>query len=227
MSCFDKINSPFVLLGNNQPDKLPINKAFSDFTYNLERVPLLAHHPACSYYHNHLIWLGKMPVCLGCSMMTCGIGAGLLLLPHLKFLTALPFYVLLFVGICLYIPAILQIKIQFKPYKIGARFCLGMAVVFLVYAGLWLTPWSIVGLILRLGFITEFYIVWHLTLKIRSRHSKPLCDNCPAGRFPVCSYTIPRISRLANKYFAESDGNNQEADDFVRALQSVYGSKLG
>ncbi len=70
-----------------------------------------------------------------------------------------------------------------------------------------------------------FYTVWNLTLAIRSQYSTSPCQHCPEGRFPVCSYTIPRIPRLANRYLSESDGSNPDADEFVRALQSVYGTK--
>ncbi|MGB3691845.1 MAG: hypothetical protein WA865_18045 [Spirulinaceae cyanobacterium] len=155
-------------------------------------------------------------------MMACGIIAGSLLILHLGFLTSLPFQVLLFLGVVLYIPAILQIWIQVKFYKILSRFLLGVAVVFLFYAGLWLTPLSFLGWILRAGFLACFGIVWNLTLKIRSIYSVSPCQHCPSGRFPICSYTIPRIPRLATKYFAESEGNDPVNDDFVRALQSVY-----
>ncbi|MBO0350263.1 hypothetical protein J0895_14315 [Phormidium pseudopriestleyi FRX01] len=196
--------------------------AFVKFINNLGRIPLLAHHPACKYYHNHIIWIGNLPLCLGCLMMSCGIITGFLLIPHLGVLKTLPFFVLLSLGILLYVPAVLQIWIQKKFYKIIARFCLGVSVVFLCYAGLWLTPNSTIGWILKFGFITVFYGVWHLTLKMRSQYSKSPCTSCPEGRFPLCSYTTHRISKLAPQYFSESDGNNQEADEFVTALQSVY-----
>ncbi len=223
MICSHTNKSQRLKLGSNNSNSLN-SPPFLRFIDNLERVPLLAHHPACKYHHNHIIWAGKLPLCLGCSMMACGIVAGILLVPHLEFLTAQPFYVLLAIGVLLYIPAICQIWIQVKAYKMLARFCLGVAVVLLVYAGLWLTPWSLVGLILRVGFLGEFYLVWYLTLKIRSKHSRSPCDRCQEGRFPVCSYTNGRIPQLANQYFTEADGSDPAADEFVRALQSVYSS---
>lgn len=145
-----------------------------------------------------------------------------MLIPHLGVLKTLPFFVLLSLGVLLYVPAVLQIWIQKKTYKILARFCLGISVVFLCYAGLWLTPNSTIGWVLKFGFITVFYGVWHLTLTVRSQYSKSPCTRCPEGRFPLCSYTTHRIPKLAPQYFSESDGNNQEADEFVTALQSVY-----
>lgn len=197
------------------------SQAFLEFTNSLERFPLLAHHPACRHHHNHIIWVGKVPMCLGCTMITCGLTVGIILIPHLGIITHLPYYVLLTLGVILYIPAILQIWIQKKPYKMFARFLLGIAIAFLAYAGLWLTPFSVLGVILRIGFLTFFILVWRLTLKVRSTYSKSPCQNCPDGRFPVCSYTMHRVPKLARKYFAKSDGSDPEGDEFVKALLSV------
>jgi hypothetical protein len=155
-------------------------------------------------------------------MITCGLTVGIALLPYLRIITHLPYYVLLTLGVILYIPAILQIWIQKKPYKMFARFLLGIAIAFLAYAGLWLTPFSALGAILRIGFLTFFILVWRLTLKVRSTYSKSPCQNCPDGRFPVCNYTMHRVPKLARKYFAQSDGSDPEADEFVKALLSVY-----
>jgi len=215
MSCFHKSRDS-ISFGNLE------TPAFSKFIENLGMTPWLAHHPACKYHHNHIIWVGNLPLCLGCSMMGSGMFVGIMLIPYLGILKDLPFFVLLSLGVLLYIPAVLQIWIQQKNYKILARFSLGIAVIFLCYAGLWLTPISTVGLILKLGFITIFYIVWNLTLRLRSQYSKSPCQNCPEGRFPLCSYTTHRIPKLAQQYFSESDGTNSEADEFVTALQSVY-----
>jgi hypothetical protein len=199
--------------------------AFSEFINNLGTIPSLAHHPACKYYHHHIIWIGGLPLCLGCLMMSCGIITGLGMIFGLGLFQNLPFLVLLFMGFLLYIPAIIQIWIQKKIYKVLARFCLGISVIFLCYSGLWLTPNSTVGWFLKFGFITVFYIVWNLTLRLRSQYSKNPCQNCPEGRFPLCSYTTHRIPELAPKYFLKSDGTNPEADEFVKALQSLYSNR--
>jgi len=178
-------------------------------------------HSACNHHNHHLIRIGKLPLCLGCTMMTCGIISGMFLLPHLSVLINSPFQYLLAVGVSLYLPAICQIWIQHKSYKLIARFLLGISVIFLMYAGLWLAPWSFVGWILRLGFLSTFIIVWKLTLRLRAQRSRSPCHHCPDGRFPICSYTASRIPELADKYFAQSTGNHPEADEFVRALQAI------
>jgi hypothetical protein len=198
------------------------DRAFLEFTRKLEWIPSLAHHPTCHHHAHHLIWVGRLPLCLGCTMMTSGIIAGILLLFQLDILTTLPFQYLLSIGVLLYFPAIAQIWIQRKPYKLIARFLLGISVVFLMYAGLWLIPWSVVGWGMRLGFLIIFRTVWKLTLKLRSRNSRSPCNHCPDGRFPVCAYTAPRIPKLAEQYFAQSRHCNPEADEFVRALQTVH-----
>lgn len=170
MNCSHQISAP--ILPVNGDSQISLNSpAFLEFITQLGRVPLLAHHPTCKYYHNHVIWLGKLPLCLGCSMMGCGMAAGTLLIPHWQFVKNLPFYVLLCFGVLLYIPALLQIRIQLKAYKLFARFLLGFSVVCLVYAGLCLTPLSLTGWVLKLGFLANFYLVWNLTLKMRSRYS--------------------------------------------------------
>jgi hypothetical protein len=196
------------------------NQSLIEFLTEIQRLPILAHHPACKYYHNHLVWLGNIPLCLGCSMMACGILAGVLLL-QIPLLSAYPFYYLLILGVLLYIPAVLQIWIQIKSYKLLARFSLGIAVAFLFYAGCWLTPWSWIGLILRVGFLVIFGLVWNITLKLRSQESKSPCNRCPEGQFPICAYTKTRIQRQAIKYFAKSNGSDPATDNVIRAFQSL------
>ena len=225
MICFHHKPPTTSFLGNSNSSRELKSGAFARFVDRLSAFPILAHHPTCRYYHNHIIWVGKRPLCLGCSMMTCGVLAGIWLITHLGFFTTVPFSVLLFLGVWLYLLAIVQIWVQVKAYKILARFCLGISVVWLFYAGLWLTPWSLEGWALKVGFLTTFYIVWNLTLEIRSQYAVSPCQHCPEGRFPICSYTVTRIPKLANKYFSESDGSDLEADDFVRALTSVYSTK--
>jgi len=215
-----KKQTPVLLMDKRGAYTTVQERAFLQFIRNLEHTPALAHHPTCRHYSHHLIWIGKLPLCLGCTMMSCGVVSGILLLPHLSLLTSLPFQYLLTVGVLLYLPAIYQVWIQHKAYKLIARLLLGISVVLLIYAGLWLTPWSLVGWTLKLGFLISFTIVWKLTLKFRAQRSSSPCHYCPDGRFPVCSYTAPRIPRLADKYFAQSIGNHSEADNFVRALQA-------
>lgn len=197
-----------------------------EFINNLGQIPATAHHPACRHHHRHLIWLGNTPLCLGCSMMTCGAIAGIFLLYQLGTLTTQPYYIMLTLGVLLYIPAILQIFIRKKTYKIAARFSLGISVVFLFYGGLWLTPWSWLGIVLRIGFLSIFTLVWKLTLKIRSKYAVSPCQRCPEGMFPICEYTTPRIPSLVEKYFASDEGHNPEADDFVLALQYLHTDQI-
>jgi hypothetical protein len=220
-------NSSIRLLGKDRIADSIQTTVFSKFVENLEWTPFLAHHPACRYHHNHLIWVNRVPLCLGCTMMSCGAIAGCAILLSTHFLTRLPFQYLLTVGVFLYLPAVFQVWVQYKPYKILARFSLGVAVVFLFYSGLILTPWSPWGVALRTGFLLIFWLVWTLTLRVRSRYSRSPCSRCPEGRFPICSYTASRIPKLATQYFGRSDGSNPEADEFVRALQLTHESETG
>lgn len=148
------------------------------------------------------------------------------MLPRLQVITSQPYYILLTIGVFLYTPALLQILIQSKPYKVVSRFSLGVSLVFLIYSGLWLTPQSWLGLILKAGFLLIFALVWQLTLKIRSKYAVSPCQQCPEGRFPICSYTATRIPKLAEEYFINNDKNNIEANDFVMALQGFYSGQV-
>ncbi|MEM8638943.1 MAG: hypothetical protein AAGG51_09040 [Cyanobacteria bacterium P01_G01_bin.54] len=193
----------------------------SRFMAHLERIPLLAHHPTCRHYNHHLIRVGSVALCLGCTMMACGILAGAIAFYLSPSLRSLHPTLLILLGVLLYSPAIGQIWWQTKPYKLLARFSLGLSVASLLYSGLIALPWSGLGLLLRLGFIIEFIAVWRITLKVRSRFSKSPCTNCPDGRFPICNYTLNRLPAAIENYFTGLDGRDPQADEFVTGLQYV------
>ena len=211
---------PVTLLGISALGSKTTDRKIIQFLSELQKLPSLAHHPSCKYYYNHLIWFGKTPLCMGCTMMSLGIVIGLLLLPIFN-LSILPFEYLLISGVLLYVPAVIQTKVQVRSYKLLARTLLGISVVFLTYAGLWLTPWSLVGIILRIGFLGIFLAVWQITLRLREQFSRSPCDRCPEGRFPVCSYTNERIQRLSDLHFLTSESNNPEMDSIVKAFQDL------
>src|SRR4051794_10177849 len=50
------------------------------FIRQLFRVPRLAHHPTCKCFDNHLIRLGSIALCLGCTCMAMGAITGLAVL---------------------------------------------------------------------------------------------------------------------------------------------------
>ncbi|WP_016950811.1 hypothetical protein [Anabaena sp. PCC 7108] len=211
---------PVTLLGIGSLSNGTSNKKVIKFLSELQRIPYFAHHPSCKYYHNHLIWLGKVPLCMGCTMMSLGVIIGSLLIPTFK-LSQLPFEYVLIIGVLLYIPAVIQTKVQIRSYKLLSRTLLGISVVFLIYAGLWLTPWSLIGVILRIGFVGIFLAVWQITLRLRVQRAKSPCDRCPQGRFPICGYTSGRIHKLSEKYLQTSDHDNHEMDEIIKAFQSL------
>lgn len=211
---------PVTLLGIGSLASKTTNKSVIQFLSELQKLSPFAHHPSCKYYYNHLIWFGKTPLCMGCTMMSLGMLIGLLLVQLLN-LSTLPFEYLLIAGIFLYIPAVIQTKVQIRSFKLTARTLLGISVIFLAYAGLWLTPWSFVGIILRVGFLGVFLAVWQITLRLREQYAKSPCDRCPEGRFPICSYTNNRIQKLSELHFKTSDNNNPEMDSIVEAFKNL------
>jgi hypothetical protein len=136
-------------------------------------------------------------------------------------LSTLPFEYLLIAGIFLYIPAVIQTKVQIRSFKLTARTSLGISVIFLAYTGLLLTPWSFAEIILRFGFLGVFLAVLQITLRLREHYSKSPCDRCPEGRFPICSYTNNHIQRLSDLHFQNSESNNPEMDSIVEAFKNL------
>lgn len=213
-------SKPVTLLEIGSSGNKTTKKNVTRFLSDLQKLQPLAHHPSCKYHRNHLVWLGKVPLCMGCTMMSLGAVIGLMLIPVFD-LSTIPFENLLIIGVLLYIPAIIQIKVQVRSYKLLARTLLGISVIFLVYAGLWLTPWSLVGIILRFGFAGVFLTVWMLTLRLRAKLTDSPCDNCPEGRFPICSYTNSRMQKLSELHFQTSGNNDPEMDRIIQAFQSL------
>jgi uncharacterized membrane protein len=211
---------PVTLLDIGSSGNKITNKNVIRFLSELQKLRPFAHHPSCNYYRNHLIWFGKVPLCMGCTMMSLGVVIGLLLISTFN-LSVIPLEYLLIIGILLYIPAIIQTKIQVKSYKLLARTSLGISVIFLVYAGLWLPPLSLLGIVLRFGFIGIFLAVGKLTLRLRAKLALSPCDNCPEGRFPVCSYTNSRMQKLSKLHFQTSGDNDPDMDGIIQAFQSL------
>src|SRR5207248_10536129 len=101
------------------------------FIRQLFRVPRLAHHPICRCFDNHLIRLGSLALCLGCTCMALGASTGLTLLGWLcsqywADVQAIGGWGFIAIGVGLYAPALVQPFAQHKPFKMVSRFLLGV-----------------------------------------------------------------------------------------------------
>jgi hypothetical protein len=170
-----------------------------------------AHHPHCDRHGNHLIWVRGRPLCLGCTCMGLGVAIGSIatalgLVPRLELLG----WVTLHVG--LVGPTALQPWLQVKPYKIAARFLLGIG------SATWF--WGCLGpgrahisrlleFALSAAILAAFArLLWLM----RDRKSKSPCVSCPLGYYPTCSWNLPRLM-------------SEAADpDVARALEQGIGS---
>lgn len=90
---------------------------------------LLSHHPDCEHYDNHVLTIFNRRVCLGCTATIIGILSSLLI----DLLVVLPYFGLMnttrvVIIPLLFIPAIVQLRIQIKSRRIKFmfRFFLGI-----------------------------------------------------------------------------------------------------
>jgi hypothetical protein len=150
-----------------------------------------AHHPHCARHDAHLLWIRGRPFCLGCACMGSGLVVGVAtsaLLGHL-----LPFAEWFVVHAALVAPTALQPWVQYKLYKIVARFGLGIATgSYLLGAFLFAPlprPRIVTLAILLLIFVVA---VWGM-LGLRSRRPNDPCAACPLGMFPTCSWNLQRL----------------------------------
>src|SRR5437899_7388442 len=83
------------------------------FIRQLFCLPRLAHHPTCRCFDNHLIRLGSIALCLGCTCMALGAGTGLALLgwlcwQHWADVQVIGTWGFLGIGVGLYAPDLVQ-----------------------------------------------------------------------------------------------------------------------
>jgi hypothetical protein len=150
-----------------------------------------AHHPHCSRHISHLIWVGRRPLCLGCTCMATGAAIGTILLIGTPIGTR-PYPEWLLFHAALVSPTALQPWVQRKLFKICARMAVGIA------SATWLlgaaasfandqSVWHFIG---SVAFYT---IVAKVLLALRERRPSNPCQNCPEGAYPTCTWNLPRL----------------------------------
>lgn len=182
----------------------------------VSRLGRLAHHPDCARYNHHLLWFGKHPVCLGCACMSAGGVAGVAAAPLVLPMLSVPAALALCVG--LVVPTALQPFIQRKPYKILARTLLGAGTALYWITLLWALPWTMVGVLARLGAAGVFFGVLRAMLMLRDRRLDNPCGRCPYGSKPFCGHYLPAYERLARS--AEDPDERELARGIVESMRA-------
>lgn len=150
-----------------------------------------AHHPHCDRHAGHLLWVRGRPLCLGCACMGSGLLVGLSVSAMLGH--HLPFAEWFGLHVALVAPTALQPWLQYKPFKIAARFGLGTATgSYLLGAFFFATLPQPSLLTLALLLLICAASAWGL-LGLRARRPNDPCAACPLGMFPTCSWNLPRL----------------------------------
>lgn len=121
-------------------------------------------------------------------------------------------------GVMLYLPTLLQPYFQWKPYKIVARFLLGMAVVSILAGGLVLPPLDPLGLIARGMFVPIFWFVFKATLRQRARYTPDPCSRCSPAMYPFCENNRPRAAALLAELRRRAEPEDEAFVAFAAAL---------
>lgn len=194
------------------------------FMDRLFAFPRLAHHPDCACYDAHVLRMGGLVLCLGCTCMAAGAvaAAGLLARSWLGgrgFTDGWPGTLTMGAsGLALYIPTLIQPFCQRKAFKIVSRSMLGAAVVVLGTAGLLLPPLDAAGLAFRAVFAVTFRIVLQATLRQRARFTPDPCARCRPTVYPFCEGNRHRVAGLLEELRRSAGPGDAEFVAFAAAL---------
>lgn len=188
----------------------------------------LAHHPDCKCFDNHLIRIGRLALCLGCTSLSIGLCLGSTIIN-----LAAAFHPIAIVrvgclghvlaGLICFAPTLVQPHWQKKWFKIVARCMLGVAIVFLWFGPLVLLPETLNGVALRGVFVVVFFAVAAATLAIRKRKSQDLWKCCESGGFPFCNENLRRKQFL----FAGAKSRVVDADAVLAGILATVAQDGG
>ena len=188
---------------------------FEDELGRFARYKRFSHHPVCDRYNDHLLSIGEIRLCLGCTCLYVGIFLGLLLLVVLGGIMT-DFTMTWLFSLALFIPTLVQVKYQKKSYKIIARTLLGISIVLMFYSILFMIPWNPVGIIFKLIFISLFYLVYSYTNRYRRENIDDPCRECPSGVYPFCGAKLCELKELHGE-IAGREGS-RELSEFLYAV---------
>jgi hypothetical protein len=164
-----------------------------------------AHHPHCDRHRHHLIWVGRRPLCLGCTCMAVGLPLGVALGLALGLATP-SFEQVLALGVLL-VPTAVQPFFQRKAFKVFARTCAGIfsGVYGVVLGGLALrSEWW-----LLVGSGAAYLLAARALLWLRARFPDNPCARCPLGAFPTCSWNLDRLLASADPLLRQALSQGQ------------------
>lgn len=192
------------------------------FITRLYRHPPLAHHPPCRCYDDHLLRLGRLSLCLGCTCLAVGLLVAVLVLTwatqHAWDALAAHPRTLFLIGLALLVPTFAQPFVQVRPFKMVSRLLLGVAIPVLWFAPFALLPWTLAGLVGRAGFVLLFAGLFLFASWLRKRYTPRPCATCPHGRYPFCADNRPRVERLLLELRRQAGPDEVEAVEQVSRL---------
>jgi hypothetical protein len=180
------------------------SEAASWFMERLYSLPALAHHPNCSCFDRHVLRLGRLVLCLGCTCAAAGAVLACVLLAWVygeatSVVQTTGVTGFMIIGVGLYTPTLLQPFCQAKPYKMLARTMLGMGVVVLWVGALVLLPLDMQGFALRICFVIIFWLVYRWTLWMRGAFTPDPCRRCSSAGYPFCPDNQRRLMTLVRE----------------------------
>jgi hypothetical protein len=153
-----------------------------------------AHHPHCSRFDNHLLWVRGRPLCLGCVCLYSSIAAGLLMAALVPW-QAVGFCAWLAGHTLLAAPTAIQPWCQKKGFKIISRTLLGAGMASYLWSGLYALPAPFAAWAFRLLVAFSLAVGFRIFSSIRKRFTYDPCSDCPLGTFPTCEWNMPRLLR--------------------------------
>ena len=200
-----------------------LSRAARRFMDSLFAFPRFAHHPDCSCFDAHVLRIGQLVLCLGCTCLAAGALSATAILLLLFLSHGIPSgwhgtIAYAVTGICFYAPTRIQPFCQQKSFKISARFLLGIATAVLCVGGLVLPPLDATGYAARVAFVVIFRWVYTATLKQRAKWTPDPCSRCVNSVYPFCQDNRPRVISLVAELRQQAGTEDAAFVAFAAAL---------
>ena len=202
-----------------------LSEGFFTAVYGL---PAFAHHPTCDCYDGHLLRFGKISLCLGCVCLTSGavFFVSLFLVAQLVYQPLLPMKSLVvswLFGLVLFSPTLAHPLLQRKAFKVLSRFLLGGSIVCLFYGAIFLIPFTLMGILIRIVFCLFFRFAYRETQRFRDQYTADPKEKCSRGCFPFCEGNRERLQSILEDIKA----NPKAGPEFINFAESFVESKTG